>query len=450
MITQDLFDEMLRHFKALLQFDTTNPPGNETPAAHYIASVLQSEGIECNLVEPIPGRASLIARLRGNGLKRPLLLMSHLDVVIAEKDKWEHPPFSAYEEDGYIWGRGTLDCKNTVVLWMTILIALKRSKAVLDCDVIFLAAADEEEGGQYGTGWIANTQPELIEAEAALNEGGGMPLGIFGRTFYTYQTGEKGNLWLKITTRGIAGHGSVPRADSAVEQLLDLITSIKRMSEKVAPPATMRAMIQTIAAHSNFPTNIIIRCILNPLLSNFLIRKGLGSSDWSDIMKALMNNTVATTVLKAGHKTNVIPSEASAELDIRVLPGVDVKSYLDKILEIAGPETEVEVLDIQPPSESPVNHELATSIRRVLHRHHPGAPVLPIMMPAVSDGGYLRRLNTVVYGFSPLLPGEAAERIHGHNERISIASLYYSLKIAFEVVADFAAPTLNDFFMIAL
>jgi len=448
IITPRLLDEIVFHFRELIRFNTTNPPGNESPAACYIADVLNRNGIENELIEPVPGRASVVARLRGDGSARPLLLMSHLDVVGAEEENWDHHPFSAHEEDGYIWGRGALDCKNTVALWMTALLALSRSETPLKRDVIFLAAADEEGGGRYGTGWIVKHRPEFINAEAALNEGGGIALGLMGRTYYTYQTGEKGNLWLRITVRGTAGHGSVPRHDNPVGRIIRLLLGIQRKAGGAAPTRTMREMIKTFSSHSRFPGNVLIRLVLNPLLSEFLIRRGLGESEMAPVIRALVRNTITPTVLRAGHKSNVIPSEAVAELDIRVLPGTDIHRYLENIKRALGEDVEVEVLDIQPPSESPVDHPLADSIKRVLSRHHPGAPVIPILLPAVSDGGYLRRLGTVVYGFSPLLPGEDTDRIHGHNERISIDSLLYSLKIGLEVIMDYSSSdTFNKKFI---
>ncbi|HNR89374.1 MAG TPA: M20/M25/M40 family metallo-hydrolase [Spirochaetota bacterium] len=432
-----LTEEMLHHFRNLLRIDTTNPPGNESTAAHYIAHLLRQEGIDHTVIEPEPGRGSLIARIYGDRSKRPLLLMAHLDVVCAEAEHWEHPPFAAHLEDGVVWGRGALDCKNTVVLWLTVMIALKRAGVRPARDVIFLAAADEEEGGRLGAGWIVENAFELIDAEACLNEGGGPAIGFLGRTFYTYQSGEKGNIWLRFTRTGTPGHGSVPRGDNPVMRVGKLLERIMRVRFPVRATATTREMLRAIATTQRFPQSLAVRLLAFPPLSELLIRRGIADDEKANTIRSILRTTVCPTVLRGGRKVNVIPSEASLEIDIRVLPGHDINDVFARIRRALGPDTSYDILDLQFASESPVDHELVRAIRRVIERHHPGANTLPLLLPAASDGSYLRRKGIAVYGFSPLLPGENIGLIHGHNERISVDSLAFSLRIGLEVVLEY-------------
>jgi acetylornithine deacetylase/succinyl-diaminopimelate desuccinylase-like protein len=187
--------ELTTHLRELIKIDTTNQPGNEIAAARYIAQVFEREGIASTIIEPAPDRGNIIARLKGDGSKPPLLLMGHLDVVAAESVKWEHPPFAAEIDNGCIWGRGSLDCKNTVALWMMVLILLKRSGVRSKRDVIFLATADEEADQRHGMEWLVDHRYDLIEAEAALSEGGGFGISFMDKVFYNYQSAEKGIVW---------------------------------------------------------------------------------------------------------------------------------------------------------------------------------------------------------------------------------------------------------------
>ena len=429
--------EMISYFKDLLSIDTSNPPGNETAASEYIASVFKREGIEYDLFEPVSGRGSIIARIPGSGGGSPLLLMSHLDVVGADSEQWDYPPFGGCEAEGFLWGRGALDCKNTVVLWMMIMLLIKRLDLRPCRDLIFMAAADEEAGGTYGTRWIVDNHFDLIRAGAAFNEGGGAAIGMIGHVFYTYQSGEKGNIWLRITARGRPGHGSVPRHDNPVAALAGLLVKFKQMNFPFTVTNTVKEMVRAISSRASFPKNYIVKAMLNPLLSNYIIKKGIMDADRIELIRSMLRNTLCPTVIKAGRKVNVIPSEGIAEVDMRILPGNDPLETLDSIQKKIGPDFDIEVLDIQHPTESPVNHPVVDSIRRVLRRHNPGATLIPILLPAASDATFLRRKGVDVYGFSPLLPGEPLDCIHGNNERISVDSVRFSLLVGFETVIDY-------------
>jgi acetylornithine deacetylase/succinyl-diaminopimelate desuccinylase-like protein len=434
-----LYAEMVSHFSNLIRIDTTNPPGNEIEAVRYLADLFNKEGIGYEIVEPDKGRASIVARIKGNSAARPLLLMSHLDVVGVEPDKWRVPPFSGKIVGNCLWGRGALDCKNTAVLWLMILIAIKRSGWQPKRDLIFLGAADEETGGQYGAKWIVKNRFDLVAAEAALNEGGGFCIELMGQTFYTYQTAEKGNLWLKITSRGAPGHASVPHGDNSVSHLIELVGRLQNLTMKFSVTKTVRQMIQIMAHSQRFPLNLGVRQLLNPLLSETIIRRSFNNKTVAAAFKAMLRNTISPTVLQAGQKVNVIPSVATAEVDIRVLPGFDMQMVLNRVKELTGHSFEVEVTDLVHPSESVLDHALANCIKAAIRNKFPQALAIPLLSTGSSDSGFFRDKGVVVYGFSPLLPREEIFLAHAHDEKISLDSIRFSLEVGLQTVYDFIA-----------
>ncbi len=428
---------MIHHLGNLIRINTRNPPGNELEAVKYITKVFDKEKVDTIVLESAPGRGNLIARIKGDGSKKPLLLMSHLDVVGVEPEKWDHDPFSGEIIDGSLWGRGALDCKNSVVLWMMILLILKREKITPKRDVIFLATADEETGGRYGARWLLDNHFELIEAEAALNEGGGFGREFLGHTFYTYQTAEKGNIWLRLTVRGKAGHASMPGKSNPTLKVIHLVNRLIKRKGRFAVTDTVRKMVEVMSEAQRFPVNILMKQILNPILSETIISAAIKDEATADGFRAMLKNTVCPTVLRAGQKVNVIPSEASAEVDIRILPGEDSEKTLEDLIRIIGDDVDVEVLDRVPPTESPLDHLLADSIRKTMARHKPDSFLIPLMLPGSSDGAFFRTKGTVVYGFTPVLPMDDMGLAHAHNERISLQSLEFSLNVGLETVLDF-------------
>ncbi len=433
-----LSEDCLKHLVNLVRIPTVNPPGNEKEAALYIAGVLEAEGIPFTLVETAPGRANLVARLSGTGDKRPLLLLGHLDVVPADGKDWSCDPFAACIRDGFVYGRGTLDCKGTVALWLSLLVFLKRRGIPLSRDLILCATADEEASQELGIGFLVKHHWDLIEAEAALNEGGGFPISFGGRLFYTCQTAEKGNLWLTLTCRGRGGHGSTPAGVNAVADLAHALTRLSLYRFPFVLRPTVKTMIGAMSSGLSFPLSAGIGLLKNSLLSTPILNAAVSDETVRGGLKAMFRNTISPTVLRAGSATNVIPSEASAELDMRILPGEDRDAVLDRVRKAAGGLGELEVIDFHPPSESPADHPLFDAIRESLLIHAPGCPLVPFMQPSVTDGCYLRPRGVVVYGFSPLLPLDDIGLSHGADERISFASLSFALESCFSVIISFA------------
>ena len=318
---EDAFGEAITHFKTLLRFKTVNPPGNEKPAAEYLADVLRQEGLDPLVLESAGNRANIVCRLSGAGGKPPLLLNGHLDVVPVEPDKWSCDPFGAIERDGCIYGRGAVDMKNMVAMSLMCLILLNRAGVPLERDLIFCGVADEENGGEYGAQFMVHEHPDKVRAEYSISEIGGFPLEIGGNRFYPIQVAQKGACWLRIRTHGEPGHGSIPDKRSALVKAAGVAA---RLGAGRLPQHNVEAVtrfIKELSGHLKFPRNIIFKLLLSPFFSNFILDHIIPQQDLARAMAAMLHNTVAPTVIRAGDKINVIPSEAVIEVDGRILPG---------------------------------------------------------------------------------------------------------------------------------
>ncbi len=437
LITPAAQGELVDHLRNLIRIDTTNPPGGETEAARYISDVLGQEGIETTILEPSPGRGNLIARLQGDGSRRPLLLMSHLDVVAADSKQWQHHPFKAEIHNGYVWGRGSVDCKNTVALWMMILLMLKRAHVVPKRDLIFLATADEEAGHRHGMEWLVNNTYERIDAAAGLNEGGGFGFEFANHQFFTVQSAEKGNIWLDITAKGTPGHASIPRRDNPVGRIAALVRRLacKRYPVRLTPSVT--GMLAHLAATRPPFQEKLFKMLLKPWSARALINLAVKDRFLADGLAAMLSNTISPTVLKAGSKVNVIPEEASCKIDHRILPGYELNTAIADLKRWIGPEFEIEIMDARPATESRLDHELMDSIKKVLQQQRPDAQMIPLLLTGSTDASFLRTRGMVVYGFSPMLQMNEVNLAHANDERISLESLAFSLEVGLAVVLNY-------------
>ena len=431
--------EAVRHLQALLRIDTTNPPGNELAAAEYLAGALRAEGYEPIVMEAAPGRGNLVARYPGDGAGAPLLLYAHTDVVPAEPAKWTHPPFAGEVAGGSVWGRGALDMKGMVVMELMTLLLLKRRGDALHRDVIFAATADEEIDSDVGAGWLATQHPDLVRAEYGLSEFGGYTLHVEGRRFYPVMAAEKGVCWLRIRARGRPGHGSVPQDDNAV---LELARAIDRAAGRPLPlhvTPTAAEFIRRIAAALDLPQALSLRALLNPIAHRLFARRAPGDG-LAEGLRASLHNTVSPTRLAAGVKVNVIPSEAEAALDGRLLPGFDCETFLAELRPRLGSRIEIEVEHYSAPLEVPTGTPLFRAIESSLGRHDPGGIVVPYMLNGATDAKIFSPLGIRCYGFSPLKlrPDEPFDRlIHAHDERVSVDALAFGAQVLYETVRDF-------------
>lgn len=434
-------DEAIAHFKALLRIDTTNPPGNERPAADYLAAVLKQEGIEHQIIEAAPSRASLVARLPGSGKQAPLLLNGHLDVVPADASRWRHPPFEAVEAEGCIWGRGAIDMKNMVTMSLMCLVLAKRMGLALERDLIFAAVADEEAGSHQGALHLVEHHPELVRAEYVLNEVGGHTLTMGDARFYPIQVSEKGICWFEMSVEGPPGHGSMPRPDNSVVRLARALERLgkTRLPQHLTP--TVEGFLRTLAAGAPFPQNKVLPLLLVPSLAGTLLDV-LEKQNLEQAMgiNAMLRNTASPTMLEAGNKVNVIPSVAKARVDGRIVPGQTLDDFLAEVQRVVGPDVRINVLDHHDGTVFDAETPLYDTITTVLARRDPGATPVPYMIPGFTDSFAYGRLGATCYGFSPVRLGPElnfTRMYHGHDERIPVDGFRWGVRTLWEVVRDF-------------
>jgi acetylornithine deacetylase/succinyl-diaminopimelate desuccinylase-like protein len=423
----------------LLRFDTTNPPGNETPCIEYIAQTLKRDGIEPLVLESAPGRGNLVARLKGDGSLPPLLLMGHVDVVPAEADKWDHPPFSGDLIDGILWGRGATDMKQMVAMELMTMLLLKRENVPLKRDVIFMANADEETGGRMGAGWVVQNHPDLIRAEYAINEGGPTSIVIDDKVFFVCSTAEKGSARFTLRGRGQPGHASQPHKHNAILPLAKALTRLIETPLPLRVTQSARVQIETMARHVNDGQ----RNNLLGLLDEATYEQSLAALPLPEPHKrrlnAAMRNTATPTILKAGSKINVIPAEAECQVDCRILPGTTRESLEQELRAVIGDQVEIEFGPIYPALESNPHSPLFETIRQVIETHAPGSTLVPGLITGGTDAKSVSQLGTRVLGFVPMrYEGPAMTGLaHAHNERISVANLDFGVRVLYDVVERF-------------
>lgn len=423
-------DEATEYLSTLIRFDTTNPPGNETECARYLADLLAKEGIEPEVLESEKGRGNVIARLRGDGSKKPLLLMSHLDVVPAEASRWEAPPFSGEIRDGTIWGRGTLDTKGLTVMHLMAMFLLKRQGAPLKRDIILMGSADEETGGKLGAKWIVDNHFDKIEAEFALNEGG-FGMDINGRTLYLCANAEKGMTWIKLTARGRPGHGSLPHDDNATLHMSRAIEKISKYRPKITVTDTFRIFADSLSK-LDFRGHLL-KLVDKPGIGRLVLKL---TKD--EFVKVMVQTTITPTTIKGGVKVNIIPDHCELSLDCRIVPGIGREDLERMILDIVDSDKirlDFEVFSAA--SESPIDTEMFSILEKVITSNHPDSVFSPFMLPGGTDSRFLRARGIPAYGFLPgVMSREDIESIHGDNEKISIENLSHGLRRMYHVVAD--------------
>lgn len=442
-------DEATGYLRDLLRIDTTNPPGNERAAAEYLAGILRREGIEPQLFEPEPGRASLVARLSGAGERGPLLLQGHTDVVPADPAEWSRPPFSGDIADGCIWGRGALDMKGTVVMQLMALLLVKRLGLRPRGDIIFAAVADEEAGGFVGAGWLVDHHPELVRAEVALGEVGGFTVFVGDQRFYPIQVAEKIGNSLTVTTRGASGHGSQPIRDGAMAKAGDVLQRLtaNRLGHHVHPAA--EAFVRGLAQ-----AQPELLGLLDPRRAGDVLAE-MGAD--ARHFEAMLHNTASPTIIAGGNKGNVIPGSVAITVDGRIIPGQTPESFLAEVRALLGDDIEVEArrtiagdsataeqqvlraaqaAQIPPTTEAPVD-EFFAQFQPIIDELDPGAIVVPYLMPAVTDARWFARLGTPTYGFGPvkLTPDMPFWTLfHSADERIPIDGLLSGTRAIFRVL----------------
>ena len=432
-------DLVARYLPELIRLDTTNPPGNETRVARYLKQVADREGIPAELLGDDPERLNFVARLRGNGKQRPLLLIAHSDVVPADRSQWSVDPLAGIEKNGYVYGRGAEDDKQLLAAELAVMVDLQRRKVVLDRDIILLSESDEE-AGSLGATWIVQHAWAKIDAEFALNEYSyilPMPSGV---PVFQIQTAEKVPTRFIMTARGTAGHGSLPRDDNPVEHLARAIYRLSQADQPVRLNATTRTYLNAIGKLPDYAW-------VAPMVAK-LDDPATASRTAGEIRKrdpeihAMLRTTVSATMLNAGTKINVIPNAAEAQLDARRLPTETREEVFERFRKIIDdPAVTIEATSSQQPSTEPssLTSPLYLVMEKVFHATAPNALVVPFLMRGTTDGAYLRAKGMAVYGV-PLFRKDGDLRMHGNDERMSLDNLRSGTDLLRKIVIEVAKP----------
>jgi acetylornithine deacetylase/succinyl-diaminopimelate desuccinylase-like protein len=435
-------DETMRHFQALIRIDTSDPPGHEAPAVEYLKSVLDREGIENKVLALDPKRPNLVARLRGNGRKRPILIMGHTDVVNVDPAKWTHPPYSATREGGYVYGRGTVDDKDNVAAGLMVMLLLKRSGVTLDRDVIFLAEAGEEGSVRYGIDFMVKQHWPEIDAEFCFAEGGSI-VRIGGKIQYaSIQTSEKIPYAVRLVARGPSGHGSVPLRGNAVVHLSQAIAKVAAWQTPMRLNETTRAFFERLARVSS-PEDAARYNALVQQKDVDAVQEYLAVN--VPRLYSTLRTSISPNIVKGGYRVNIIPSEAEATLDIRALPDEDIPKLLEQMRQvIADPAVEVVKTDRDTrPGARPsrLGTEAFRVVEDVVKRHY-GVSTIPTMSTGATDMAYLRARGIECYGVGPMIDSEDGPKgfgAHSDQERILEEALHKFVRFHWEIVAKLAA-----------
>jgi len=434
-----LGDETVELLRRYLQIDTTNPPGNEIAGARFLADVLTREGIESETIEAAPGRASLRARLRGEGSLGGIVLHHHIDVVYADPRYWTVDPFGGVIRDGHLYGRGAIDMKSTGILHLGAVLALKRARVPLKRDLVFLATADEEAGSQFGAQFIADRRPDwLAGSEYAISEIGLIQSHAGLRApLASIVISEKTGLPLTLTARGEPGHGSMPWPDTAPNRL---IRALDRLLAAERPPRVLPEVQE----------------FFSRMTTVLPAEEGAGYDDLEVSLRdeafrrrfytnrqyaAMVRTTFAVTMLRGSAKSNVIPPEATAQIDCRMLAGDDPNEIAEWVRQaVADSNVQVQIArEPKIPNLSPPDTELYKAMADTLQRRAPGAVVAPMILVAFTDNWVFRRCGLHGYGFSPfILEEDELQRIHGNDERISLENVREGVRAYAELLLNVA------------
>lgn len=435
--------ETIRHFQAVLQLDTSNPPGNERRVADYLKQVFDKEGIPSQTLSNDPERSNLIARLKGSGRRRPLLLMGHTDVVTVDASKWTHSPFSATRDGGYVYGRGAVDDKDNLTAALMTMLMVKRLNVPLDRDLIFVAEAGEEGTTSVGIQFLVNQHLPELEAEYCLAEGGSVTR-IDGRVRYaTVQTLEKRGRGIELIARGISGHGSVPLKSNAIVHLAGAIARIGAWRPEIRLNETTRTYFSRLAELS--PPEIA-RHYRGVLSANPALRQA--ADDWlfenEPRHSSMLRTSVSPNIFTGGYRTNVIPSEAKASLDVRMVPDEDADAFLEQVKRIVDdPAVEVRFTGrfTRPAGvDSRVDSEAFKAIEAAVNAIYK-VPTLPVMSTGATDVAFLRAKGIQCFGIGPATDMEDGPKgygAHSDQERILESELHRFVRFNWEVVTSLA------------
>ena len=435
---RSLGDRARQYLVDLVRLDTSNPPGNETRVADYLKEVADSQGIPNELAGVEPRRMNFVARLKGNGKNRPLLLMAHSDVAPADRLQWTVDPFSAEVRNGWIYGRGAWDDKSLLATELAVMVEIKRRNIRLSRDIILLSEADEEEGAT-GIQWMLQHAAQKIDAEFALNEGGSILETKEGPKVFQIQTVEKIPVRVLLTAKGTAGHGAVPREDNPIVRLSRAVIRLTDAEQPARLNPVARRYFREI---SRLPDYAWLAPLLPKLENPATIQAAAGQIRARDPdLDSLLRTTISPTVVRAGSKNNVIPNAAEAQVDVRRLPGEPREDVLDRIHQIVNdPAIDVALApgpQQQTTDPSPVTTTLYHALERAITRIYPRDVVVPYMTRGSTDSSFLRMRGIPAYGV-PIFTREAESRSHGNDERISPKDIEDGAGLLWQMVLETA------------
>lgn len=424
----DSATDLLREF---IRIDTTNPPGNEEDAITFLDEYLDHVGIPTEIFHVAPRRANLLSRISGKNKGKPIILLSHIDVVPAKAEEWEVPPFSGEIRDGFIYGRGAIDMKSQAICQLLAFAQLYKDGIKPEHDIMYLATCDEEVGGQYGVEYMLKNMDELRNASFVLSEGGCI-VDENGRLHAQVSVAEKKLSQFTLRAKGTGGHGSMPHNDNANEKVLRAAHAIISHQWPFKPTSIVGTYLNGILKNERgkgFVFNTLKQALSNRHFRSFVIN--------NPVYNALLRNTVTPTILKGGEKVNVIPAESLISFDARLLPTESHHNFFKKIEKLAGKD--VEVIPIGTGKSDPLPSGYKTQyfrgIKKVVNGLMGPIPVLPFLTTGATDLRYFRNLGIPAYGFFPIiLSNEELFRMHGKDERISIVALQQGLVGTYEIV----------------
>jgi acetylornithine deacetylase/succinyl-diaminopimelate desuccinylase-like protein len=429
-------DEAVKFLGDLVKIDTSNPPGNETRAAEYIKGVLAAENIPAQIYESAPGRGNLVARLKGNGKKKPLLLMAHLDVVGVERDKWTVDPFGAIIKDGYLYGRGSVDDKSMDAANLEVFLLLHRMKILLDRDVILLSEAGEEGTTQFGIDFMVAKHWDEIACEYALNEGGDIHEENGRVQYVAVSTTQKVPRGFSLIAHGTSGHGSAPRVDNAIAHLAAAVDKTSHWQAPVRLNETTRRFFEQMSKIASPEKAALYAHVENPGVQQKLL-------ETDPAYYSMLRTSLVPTIIKGGFRSNVIPAEAEARFDVRALPDENMDALKASLTKLFN-DPAITIVDAENANQRPatppsgLETEAFHALEHAQQKVFPGVPTIPIMQVGATDSAELRIRGVQAYDVGTLMSAEDHRHIHGNDERIQTAGFGKFVEFLYSAAVEIA------------
>jgi acetylornithine deacetylase/succinyl-diaminopimelate desuccinylase-like protein len=431
-----IYDEGIKILQEYISIDTTNPPGNEMKTAVFLKKILDREGIENQIFDLGNNRANLLAILRGDGSKKPVILLHHMDVVPADPEYWTVPPFSGKIIDGKIYGRGAVDMKAKGIIDLMTIINLKRMNVPLKRDIMLLAVSDEEVAS-LGSRWMVEKKSDLIkEAEFLLDEGGYVVTDNKENILYYMVTiGEKAPLWLNLTFTGTPGHGSIPIEDSSVNRAIRAANRLIDYKPEFIIIPELKEYIKLLLANRDITK---IPGYTGDFDTSLTSKTFLDEISRVPAINACLRNTISITCLKGSEKINTIPNEASISIDCRLLPGVDRDKFIEKLKEvILDDSVTIKIEDYASATSSPWNNEFSEALKKCILKRGKDVPLVPLILLSSTDSTFYRPLGIITYGFeSCKYSSEECDTAHGNDERIGVDTVRFGIDLLTDILKE--------------